>query len=320
MLRVSSAAAKTSSGPGAVLASLPHVAYDLQFLDDPSAFLDAARQLLAADPVRSTVLSTFADRAVQEQADGVPPRDDFPQWWLVVRDERGDVVGAGMRSAPFEPHPPYVLEMPDDAARQLAAELHARGEELGGINGALPAARIVAEAYAALTGRSACVHEHTRLFELGDLVEPELPSGQLRMATPDDLDLALEWYLSFGREAAEQAGREEPHAMFEDEAGMLRRIDGGRVWFWVDADGSRVHLTGHSHPSFGVARVGPVFTPKEHRGRGYASAAVAEVSRMLRDAGARVTLFTDQANPVSNAVYQRLGFRAVVDQANLLVE
>jgi predicted GNAT family acetyltransferase len=62
-----------------------------------------------------------------------------------------------------------------------------------------------------------------------------------------------------------------------------------------------------------------VYTPKEHRGRGYASAAVAAVSRMLRDQGARVTLFTDQANPVSNAIYQRLGYRPVVDQANLLV-
>jgi predicted GNAT family acetyltransferase len=101
---------------------------------------------------------------------------------------------------------------------------------------------------------------------------------------------------------------------------MLRRVEEGRLWFWVDDEGRRVHLTGHSLPSFGVARIGPVFTPREHRGLGYAGATVAEVSRMLRDAGARVTLFTDQANPVSNTLYQRLGYRAVVDQANVAIE
>ena len=60
------------------------------------------------------------------------------------------------------------------------------------------------------------------------------------------------------------------------------------------------------------ARYGPV------RAR-YASAGVAAVSRMLRDQGARVCLFTDQANPTSNKVYQALGYRPVVDMANLRV-
>jgi RimJ/RimL family protein N-acetyltransferase len=292
----------------------------LDFIDDPADFLAAAREHLAAEPVLNTVVATFAERQVREREAGVAPPEGFPQWWLVVRDGAGEVVGAGMRNAPFEPHPPYLLAMPDEAAVRLARELHARGEDMGGVNGALPTARTAAEEYARLAGRIARVHEETRLFELGELVEPALPDGQLRMATADDLDLALEWYVSFGREAAEQAGREDEHAMFEDEAGMLRRIEEGRVWFWIDEDGERVHLTGHNLPSFGVARIGPVFTPKEHRGNGYASAAVAEISRMLRDAGSRVTLFTDQANPTSNAIYQRIGYRPVADQANLVIE
>ena len=46
---------------------------------------------------------------------------------------------------------------------------------------------------------------------------------------------------------------------------------------------------------------------------------MAEVSRRLVEAGARVCLFTDQANPTSNKIYQAIGFRPVVDMANLLV-
>ena len=80
-----------------------------------------------------------------------------------------------------------------------------------------------------------------------------------------------------------------------------------------------VHLTGANPPAYGVARVGPVYTPAAHRGRGYASAAVAQVSRHFLERGVRVCLFTDQANPTSNRIYQALGFHPVVDMANLVL-
>ena len=76
---------------------------------------------------------------------------------------------------------------------------------------------------------------------------------------------------------------------------------------------------GFNAPSFGVARVGPVYTPGAHRGRGYASVLTAHVSRLLRDSGTRVCLFTDQANPTSNKIYAAIGYVPVVDMANLVI-
>nr|WP_231924447.1 GNAT family N-acetyltransferase [Micromonospora chokoriensis] len=72
-------------------------------------------------------------------------------------------------------------------------------------------------------------------------------------------------------------------------------------------------------PSFGVARIGPVYTPPAQRGRGWASNAVAEVSRRIQADGARVCLYTDQANLTSNKIYAALGYRPVVDMANLVI-
>ncbi|MGZ6754474.1 MAG: GNAT family N-acetyltransferase [Nocardioides sp.] len=288
---------------------------------DPHTFLGWAEPYLAREPVLTTVVSTVTHRAVGEAAAG-RPAPDHPRWWGVVRDGSGAIAGVAMRTAPFAPYPLFVLPMADGAARALARALHERGEGVGAVNGCLPAARVLAEETARLGGGSARTWEHTRLFELGELVEPRPVPGGLRDAVPADAERCLAWFRAFAADADEQAGRTDgPVALVESFSleDILERIAGGRIGLW-EVDGEVVHLTGFNPPSFGVARVGPVYTPAALRGRGYASAAVAEVSRRLLAQGIRVCLFTDQANPTSNRIYQALGYAPVADMANLVVE
>ena len=84
---------------------------------------------------------------------------------------------------------------------------------------------------------------------------------------------------------------------------------------WEDA-GRPVSMAGLTRMAAGQVRVGPVYTPPGLRGRGYAGAVTCVVSQAARDAGAgQVLLFTDLANPTSNALYQRLGYEPVEDRA-----
>lgn len=297
------------------------MATSLEFLSSPQEFLDAAGGFLADRPVASTVPASVTQRILSADADGIPRDGGFDYWWLVVRDRAGEVVGAGMRTASFPPYPPYLLTMPEEAARELARVLVARGEQVDGLNGALPAAPVCAEELATLTGREVEVVEHIRLFELRALVPPaRTVLGGLRSARDDEVGLVLAWYDAFDHDAAEQAGRDRPHpGPQDDDASMLRRIRSGSVWFWVDERDVPVCVVGLRPPAYGVSCIGPVYTPKEHRGRGYASAAVHDVSAGILASGARACLFTDQANPTSNAIYQRLGYVAVEDQVNQLL-
>jgi GNAT superfamily N-acetyltransferase len=211
--------------------------------------------------------------------------------------------------------------MPDEAALALARAIHDRGESVGGLNGSLPAAGVMAAELARLQGDRVEVAQHTRLFELGELITPPGVPGSLRTATLDDFDLAKDWVDRFMIDADEQAGRD-PAAHGREEIApedLRKRIERGTYWFWIDETGERVHLTGANPPAFGVARIGPVYTPPEQRRKGYAGAAVAAVSRILLEQGARVCLYTDQANPTSNGVYVALGYRPVVDQVNLRI-
>ena len=292
----------------------------LQFCDGPGEFLAAADDYLAAEPVVSTVVTTLAHRAAAEVADGVRQPDG--DWWLVVREEAGHVVGAGMRTAAFPPWPPFLLPMPEEAAVALARTLHERGEGVLGVNGAAPTAQVCAAVLARLGGGVVAVSRHTTLHELGELVPPDPVPGRLVVATEAELNLVAEWFGAFSGDADEQAGR--PRGTTADHLpstpDLRRRVRDGDFWFWVDESGRPVHLTGATPPSFGVARIAPVYTPPAERGRGWASNAVAEVSRRLLSGGARVCLYTDQANPTSNRVYEALGFRPVVDMLDLVIE
>jgi GNAT superfamily N-acetyltransferase len=299
---------------------------DLEFYDRPDAFLDAAGGLLAAEPVLGSVVAAFSERIARELAGG---RDSwteagapFDRWWLVVRDDGGRPISAAMRTAPFKPWPSYSLPMSDEAAALLAGALHARGEVLGGCNGAQPGAGVLAAETARLAGGAVTVDKHTRLWEATSVTPAPAPEGALRPATEADADLALDWFRRFHDEADEQAGRE-PHEHSGEHItrdSVLVRIGEGVVWLWELPGGEVAHLTGGSLPSFGVARLGPVYTPRQHRGRGIASHVVGELTRRGLAAGPRMCLFTDQANPTSNKIYEALGYRPVTDMAEHLVD
>jgi GNAT superfamily N-acetyltransferase len=300
----------------------------LEFLTDPVEVLRRAEDYLAADAVTGTVVATVTARAVAEAADGVKPPPGVPRWWALALDDSGPgggrVVGVAMRTAPGAPYPIYVLPMPDEMAEALAGAILGRGERVTAVNGSLPAARVCADVLARRTGATVVLAQHTRLFEVHRVLPPPREvGGSLRRATEGDLELAVEWFGAFLAAADAQAGRPPgttPAIDPPQPETVLRRIREGGVWFWEDESGERVHLTSANPPVHGVVRIGPVYTPPQRRGRGYASAAVAEVSARFLAEGVRSCLFTDQANPTSNALYQALGYEPVVDMANFVVD
>ena len=122
-----------------------------------------------------------------------------------------------------------------------------------------------------------------------------------------DRSLLIAWSEAFHREA--QSGPENLVAMVDD------RLSYRGLTLWEDA-GRPVSMAGLTRMAAGQVRVGPVYTPPGLRGHGYAGAVTCMVSQAARDAGAdQVLLFTDLANPTSNALYQRLGYEPVEDRA-----
>ena len=85
-----------------------------------------------------------------------------------------------------------------------------------------------------------------------------------------------------------------------------------------DVDGTTVSMAMLRAPAADVSRIGPVFTPQDRRGHGYGSAVTAAAADLAHRSGTpEIVLFADLANPVSNAIYQRIGFEPVVDSVRI---
>ena len=146
-------------------------------------------------------------------------------------------------------------------------------------------------------------------------VQPVRPRRAARApATADDEALLLDWMHEFGDEVLEEGdpGRDEADA---DRRAPPRRAT-TRASCSGRTSGEPVSVAGWGGPTPNGIRIGPVYTPPELRGRGYATALVAELSQTLLDGGRRFCfLYTDLANPTSNAIYERIGYVRVCESA-----
>jgi predicted GNAT family acetyltransferase len=131
----------------------------------------------------------------------------------------------------------------------------------------------------------------------------------LRQATAADLDLVAQWFVDFTEQALPDI---ETLTLNEAHEQVKIRIERGMIYLWED--GEVVSLAGSSRPTPNGIAIGPVYTPPQFRGKGYASSCVAQLSQLLLDQGRSfITLFTDLANPTSNRIYQNIGYRPVCD-------
>jgi len=130
--------------------------------------------------------------------------------------------------------------------------------------------------------------------------------GKMSVASSYDYELILEWYLEFGKDT----GVFMPNPQGSIKAGLGRNS----YRFWM-VGGEKVCLAGHAPlvnaPGGSVARIGPVYTPPERRRNGYAGALTAMLSQEFVDAGVKVMLYTDAANPTSNSIYQKIGYELI---------
>ena len=269
---------------------------EIVHLDDAAEFLDRAGPLLLADEARHNLILGIAG-TVRDRPHVYPER----RFWLV--EDGGAVVGAALRTPP---HNLVLAQGRDDAVALLGRE----AGEVPGVVGAVPEVDRFVEAWLAEHGGTAETRFEQGVYAADAISSPAAP-GAPRPATDADLELVCGWWGAFFVEALHE-GHPEADAV---EAAVRNRLEGAHdgIELWVDG-GEPVSLVAYGSPTPTGIRIGPVYTPPERRGRGYASALTAHVSAEQLAAGRRFCfLYTDLANPTSNKIYADLGYEPVCD-------
>jgi GNAT superfamily N-acetyltransferase len=257
-------------------------------------FVAIAGALYRRHPVLSTVeLSLLEDPAAL--------RRFCPEPLLLTVWQGGEPVGCAMQTPPF-PLLCSGLQTGDQVDAAVDTLVRIR-PDLNGVRGIHSTATLFASQWTAVTGRVATVTTDERLYRLGTLIPPVGVAGRQRVANPADESVLERWWAEFHIEA-------------------FGTVPGGPpgtepVVLW-EVEATPTSMAMVRRPAAGVSRIGPVYTPPNRRGRGYGSAVTAAAAQWAKGHGvADVVLFTDLSNPVSNAIYQRIGFRPVADSARL---
>jgi predicted GNAT family acetyltransferase len=275
----------------------------VELIDDVELFASIAGAFLASDEANHTVLLSALQAALQAQAGGEP----LPEGWFGAVVVDGSAVVAAARQW----RGTWVMTTGPTEALQALGRFAVRQGAFKGFVGPAPSV----QAFEQGSGLAAHMHTELPLMQLqGAPVLPKPVEGRLRVATLDDLALLRDWHEAFRIEARIDMSAEQVATDAE------RNARAGTQYLWLHPDGSAVGWVGGRTIAPSGARIGPVYTPPALRGRGIGGAMVVTLTQRFLDAGARcVFLFTDAANPTSNALYQRIGFAPIGRHLHLMV-
>jgi uncharacterized protein len=267
----------------------------IYFHEDPETFSQLARSFLMEAEAENNLMLGLLPRI----ASGA-----VPNFWLASIEKGGRVVGCAIQTPP---HWALLTTAPAAGISALVSDLAHRIPKLGGIIGPTSACEVFAESWCWETHASSSTRMAQGIYQLDRVTPPPRPApGLLRVIRSGDEELISTWHRAFVEDTGIPDTRDSSDV-------AAQHLEHGSLFLWED-DGVPVSMAACFGPTPNGIRVNFVYTPPERRGQGYASSCVAALSHHLLDSGRRYCfLYTDLANPTSNAIYSAIGYRKVCE-------
>ncbi|CAG1001355.1 hypothetical protein ANRL4_03172 [Anaerolineae bacterium] len=270
---------------------------------DAHSFLEIAQPVLMRNEARNNLMLGITI-ILKTQPDRFKSRP------YLVTVQEGEALTAAYMTPPHKLS--FYSDAPDPlpALERIAQDLYQEQWLVSGVSGHPPLPAHFASIWEKLTGAKATPGMHMGIYELRQVVVPPYAvSGRLFRATMDDLDLVTEWTHQFNMDTFGHGDQEEARGASE------RRIKFEEVYLWsVEGYDQPVSMAAKGRAMPTGCAVNLVYTPPQFRGKGFATSCVAALSQFLLDSGFKFcALFTDMANPTSNSIYQKIGYRWIGD-------
>jgi uncharacterized protein len=201
----------------------------------------------------------------------------------------------------------WLWQEADTDTERLARFVQTLTPDLPGVIGPIVQAKQFANAWQQLSGKQTELHMNQFIYQLEHVKDTGNAKGEIQAARSADFSLLRDWLIQFGEELGERRTIEQADRI------IGRLISQQKMYIWT-VDGQAVSMAGCSRKSRNGAVINAVFTPQEHRQRGYAQALVGHLSaKLLLDGKRFCCLFTDADNDGLNKLYQRIGYKRVAE-------
>lgn len=224
---------------------------------------------------------------------------------LTVKDDAGRVLLAADRTPPH----PLVMYLRGNRRDEQTVAFFARsladnGVDIDFVFAQSELAQSFIRHYGAVSGKRFEAAQRLALSVTDAASKPgSLASGRLRLATEADLYFLPHWFADF-TVACSIGG-------YDLKAGLdsaKRLVAEGQLYLWED--GVPVSMAASHRRVTGCRFIGYVYTPPQLRAKGYASACVYTLTKaLLTGEYPRCALYVDCSNPISNGIYERIGYR-----------
>ena len=264
----------------------------------PKAFLGVARPLLSEREAEYGLMLAIGSAWAR--------RGGFPSGSQVYVATVDSASGPDAAALMTVPNNVIVTNASAGAVTALVEDLGQAELPVPGVHAPTKTAEAFAGAWNRTRGISSQLTKTLRIHELTRVMAVPSTPGQFRPAQEAELEQLATWFEALWTEAGGGLAGQTGMKVARHNFGLPNMGDGP-----LEVD---VPSTCYSSRVGRRADEAGVETPPEHRGRGYATSCVAALSARLLAEGRRFCfLFTDAANPTSNAIYQRIGYVPVAE-------
>ena len=270
---------------------------ELALFDSPQRFYTRIKSFLFENEDENNLIIGIASRLAESDALQVNS-------FLAAVTINSQIVAAAIHHTPTRNL--IVTRARTGALALFADHLKTFKIAIPGVLGPAKEAKTFAEIWKETTGKHIAIKRRLRIYRLDRVIPPEKTSGCMRQAQLRDLKFLRNWIEALFSEIEHAEAPDLTHVL------LSHTIENGNLYLWHD--GKMVSMAGIARSSPNGKSINLVYTPKEFRGRGYASNLVASLSEKIIQSGNKFcTLFTDLDNPTSNQIYINIGFRPICD-------
>ncbi len=268
------------------------------FYHNAEEFLSVAGRLLDSNEARYGLISEIALRLI------VNPHyygKEGP-WFFTISDNSG-VHAAAIRTPPQRVLIAQFSGETETVSEALVDAISERHEPLPGSTGDLEITRQFAAQWCIQHGTRITDTQAQRIYRLDHVNNIDRSPGHLRLVSVSEKDVLNTWQRAANVDIFGPNQR-------NYESDITPAIERKDIFIWEDL--MPVSMAGKTRQTDRGCSVSRVYTPPEFRNRGYATSCVAALSQKLLDDGYKFcTLYTDLANPTSNSIYKRIGYKEV---------